>query len=150
MEKSFRQYSALLSENDDENRFISCNGKVLRGSFDHFKDRGAIQILSAFLSDTHIISTHEEIATKTDEIPMAQSLIESLGLIGHIFTSDALRCQEKTLRTAKKTGNDIIVQVKGDQKTLDTDMNNPTNEPEDLDDLIYYIICEKDDIEIAE
>ncbi len=118
LEKSFRQYSALLSENDNENRFISCDGKVLRGSFDHFRDRRAIQILSAFLSDTHIISAHEEIAAKTNEIPMAQSLIEALGLTGHIFTFDALRCQEKTLRTAKKTGNDIIVQVKGDQKTL--------------------------------
>ncbi len=28
LEKSFRQYSALLAESDDENRFISCDGKV--------------------------------------------------------------------------------------------------------------------------
>ncbi len=29
-----------------------------------------------------------------------------------------MHCQEKTLKTAKETGNDVIVQVKGNQKTL--------------------------------
>ncbi|MDM8544568.1 hypothetical protein QUF90_26110 [Desulfococcaceae bacterium HSG9] len=73
---------------------------MLRGGFDHFKDRKAVQIPSAFLSDGHIIIAHEEIAAETDEIPTAQSLMKALGLHGHIFTFDALHCQEKTLRTA--------------------------------------------------
>ena len=100
LEKSFRQYSAILAENDNRNRLISCDGKVLRGGFDHFKDLKAVLIQSAFLSDSHIIPAHEEIATKTDEIPTAQCLIEALGLTGYIFTFDALHCQEKTLRIA--------------------------------------------------
>ncbi len=85
LEKSFRQYSAKLAESDNESRFISSDGKVLRGSFDHFKDQKAVQILSAFLSDSHIISAHETIAAKTNEIPTAQSLIEALGLTGSPF-----------------------------------------------------------------
>jgi len=100
LEKCFRQYSAILAEGDDLKRFISCDGKVLRGSFDHFKDRKAVQVLSAFLSDKNIILAHEEIAAKTNEIPAAQILIKALGLSGCIFTFDALHCQEKTLRTA--------------------------------------------------
>jgi len=134
LEKSFRQYSALLAESDDENRFISCDGKVLRGSFDHFKDHKAVQILSAFLSNSHIILAHEVIATKTNEIPTAQNLIEALGLTGHIFTFDALHCQEKTLRTAKRTGNDVIVQVKANQKTLlgDSEAISETEMPDDI------------------
>ncbi len=47
--------------------------------------------------------------------------MEELGLSGYIFTFDALHCQEKTLETAKETGNDVIVQVKGNQKTLFND-----------------------------
>jgi predicted transposase YbfD/YdcC len=117
LEQSFTEYSARLAENDVQKQFIGCDGKVLRGSFDHFKDQKAIQILSAFVSHSHLILAHQEIATKTNEIPMAQALMEKLGLSGYIFTFDALHCQEKTLQTAQVTGSEVIVQVKGNQKT---------------------------------
>jgi len=121
LEQSFRQYSQVLATSDNEKQFIGCDGKVLRGSFDHFKDHKAVQILSAFVSDSHLILAHEEIATKTNEIPMAQALMKKLGLSGYIFTFDALHCQEKTLQIAKESGNEAIVQVKGNQKTLVND-----------------------------
>ena len=94
LEQSFRQYSQVLAENDAEKQFVGCDGKVLRGSFDHFQDQKAVQILSAFASNTDIILAHEEIASKTNEIPTAQLLMEQLGLVGHIFTFDALHCQK--------------------------------------------------------
>ena len=94
LEQSFRQYSAVLVEKDGPERFIGCDGKVLRGSFDRFQDKKAVQILSAFASDSQIILAHEEIATKTNEIPTAQMLMEELGLSGYIFTFDALHCQK--------------------------------------------------------
>lgn len=105
-------------------RFIAGDGKVLRGSFDRFADQKAIQILSAFLTDSRIILAHEEIIAKTNEIPIAQELMSELGLSGYIFTFDALHCQEKTLQAAKDTGNEVIVQVKGNQKTLLSDCQN--------------------------
>ncbi len=92
--------------------------------FDHFKDQKAAQILSAFLSQSQIILAHEEIARKTNEIPTAQTLMTELGLSGYIFTFDALHCQEKTLATAQATGNEVIVQVKENQKTLFKDCQN--------------------------
>jgi predicted transposase YbfD/YdcC len=118
MEEQFREYSAELAENSAGKRFVGFDGKVLRGSFDHFKDQRAVQILSAFLNDCNIILAHEEIAEKTNEIPTAQELIKTLGLSGYIFTFDAINCQEKTLEAAKETGNDVVVQVKENQKTL--------------------------------
>jgi predicted transposase YbfD/YdcC len=121
LEQSFRQYSQELAKSDSQKQFIGCDGKVLRGSFDHFKDHKAVQILSAFISDSRLILAHEEVATKTNEIPTAQRLMAELGLSGYIFTFDALHCQEKTLETAKETGNDVIVQVKANQKTLFND-----------------------------
>ena len=121
IEKQFRQYSESLVNSDTEKRFIAFDGKVLRGSFDHFKDQKAIQILSAFVTDSRIILAHEEIAEKTNEIPTAQELIVKLDLSGCVFTFDAINCQEKTLIAAKDTGNDVIVQVKENQKTLFND-----------------------------
>ncbi len=94
LEQNFRQYSAVLNEKDEQKQFIGCDGKVLRGSFDHFQDQKAVQILSAFASDSQIILAHEEIATKTNEIPTAQTLMKELGLSGYIFTFDALHCQK--------------------------------------------------------
>lgn len=121
LEACFREYSAQLSENEDGKWFVAFDGKVLRGSFDHFNDQKAIQVLSAFITDEKIILAHEEIEAKTNEIPSAQDLMQRLGLSGCIFTFDALHCQEKTLQIAQATGNDVIVQVKANQETLFND-----------------------------
>lgn len=118
LEAGFREYSEFLASDDTVKRFVSVDGKVLRGSFDHFQDQKAIQVVSAFLADRRIILAHEEIARKTNEIPTAQALMTELGLTNCIFTFDALNCQEQTLEVAKETGNDVIVQVKSNQKTL--------------------------------
>lgn len=95
LERSFRKYSASLTNHDEQKLFVGYDGKVLRGSFDHFQDQKAIQVLSAFVADDCIILAHEEIETKTNEIPTAQILMEKLGLSDCIFTFDALHCQKK-------------------------------------------------------
>jgi hypothetical protein len=86
IEQSFREYSTFLAQSNLEKRFVSFDGKVLRGSFDHFQDQKAIQVLSAFIPGCRIILAHEEIARKTNEIPTAQELILELGLSDYIFT----------------------------------------------------------------
>jgi predicted transposase YbfD/YdcC len=133
LEDCFRAYSADLVAQDTRTQCVSFDGKVVRGSFDHFRDQKAIQVFSAFLGDPRIILAHEEIAEKTNEIPTAQDLILKLGLSGYLFTFDALHCQTKTLETAKDTGNDVIVQVKENQKTLFNDCQTlaQTTSPQD-------------------
>lgn len=118
LEQNFRDYSEIIAHDQTEKRLVSFDGKVLRGSFDHFHDQKAIQVLSAFLTGSRIILAHEEIDRKTNEIPTAQELMQKLGLLECIFTFDAINCQTNTLEVAKETGNDVIVQVKGNQKTL--------------------------------
>ncbi len=118
LENAFRKHSSKLMEETGNLSFISFDGKVLRGSFDHFNDQKAVQCLSAFLTDSKIIIAHREIDVKSNEIPAAKELIIQLGLENKIFTFDAMHCQEKTLKAAKKSGNDAIVQVKKNQKTL--------------------------------
>ena len=95
LEEQFRAYSDALTGEPAHQRVIAFDGKVLRGSFDRFQDQKAIQILSAFLTESNIILAHEEIANKTNEIPTAQELITALGLSHCIFTFDAMHCQKK-------------------------------------------------------
>jgi predicted transposase YbfD/YdcC len=61
---------------------------------------------------------HEEVECKTNEIPVAQKLIPELGIKDAVFTSDAINCQLKTIDTVKASDNNIIVQVKSNQKNL--------------------------------
>src|SRR4029079_385116 len=74
--------------------FVAIDGKTLRGSFDAFADRKAAHVLSAFAVDHRIILAHEVVEEKSNEIPAVQSLIETLGLTGRVFTIDAMHCQK--------------------------------------------------------
>lgn len=96
LERVLRTYGKAVTKNDRRKRvLVALDGKVLRGSFDRFHDQGAIQVLSAFLTDEKIILAHEEIEEKTNEIPVAQQLLPALGLQDALFTLDALHCQKK-------------------------------------------------------
>ena len=76
-------------------QFIALDGKALRGSASRLEDMKARHIVSAFDQQGLIVLGHVEVAEKSNEIPAAQALIESLGLQGRVFTMDALHCQKK-------------------------------------------------------
>ena len=99
LEKAFREHSKILMQldkKDNEMLCISCDGKTLRGSFDHFHDQKAVQIFSAFVSNSKIILGHKEIKKdKTNEIPKMQEMIKELKLSNCLFTADAMHCQKK-------------------------------------------------------
>ena len=57
----------------------------------------AVQVLSAFATDTAVVLAHIDIAEKSNEIPAAQKLLAELGVAGGaIVTLDALHCQKNT------------------------------------------------------
>lgn len=102
----------------DELVVLSSDGKVVLNSYDHYKGVKAIQDLSIYSHDHNIILAIEKIDGKTNEIPTAQRLIPELGITGALFTFDAMNCQFKTLDILAESGNDTIVQVKGNQEVL--------------------------------
>ena len=55
---------------------------------------------------------------KESEIPIVRNLIKMLDLEGITFTLDALHCQKETLKIISESKNNYIVQVKGNQSTL--------------------------------
>ena len=99
IEACFRAYSQSLLNMDISNTEIgvAVDGKVLRGSYDHFEDKKAIQVLSFFETGQGLILAHEVIDEKTNEIPVFQRLIQELGLKNVVYTLDALHCQKKLL-----------------------------------------------------
>jgi hypothetical protein len=98
LERAFRVHGQQLWEpraESDAPPVIALDGKALRGSFDRFQDQKAAQILSAFCQRERLILGHLPVSSKTNEIPVAQQLIEELGLQGCLYTLDALHCQKK-------------------------------------------------------
>jgi predicted transposase YbfD/YdcC len=134
LERIFREYGGFLLKEKPAGAFVHCDGKTLRGSYDKANDIKPLHLLSAFAGGCGIILGHKKIDEKSNEIPAARKLIEELGLSGRIFTFDALHCQEKTLQAAAETGNDVIVQVKKNQKTLlhDCETVADTSVPDDV------------------
>lgn len=100
LESSFRAYTQSLIDGARTNSIatIAFDGKTLRGSYDHFQDKRAMQILSMFRTEDKLILAHEVIDQKTNEIPMVQKLLEDIGLEGYYYTMDALHCQKKLLK----------------------------------------------------
>lgn len=95
LETCFREYTRSLERDETEGLIsVAFDGKVLKKSFDRFNDREAIAILSCFETGSDIILAHEKVSSKTNEIPVAQDLIASLGLGDVVHTLDALHCQK--------------------------------------------------------
>ena len=98
VEVAFRRHASLLqaARGTPGKGSIALDGKTLRGSFDNFHDRAAMQVLSAFATDTSLVLAHVDIDDKSNEIPAAQRLLTELGVAeGAIITLDALHCQKK-------------------------------------------------------
>jgi len=82
-------------------RVVAFDGKTLRGSYDHFTDKKATHLVSAFDVETALVLGHIEIDDKSNEIPAVERLIGELGLAGCVVTVDAMHCQ-KNLPTCRQ------------------------------------------------
>ena len=82
LELAFREHAAGLLDCPDQDAsapaVVAIDGKTLRGSFDAFHDRKAAHVLSAFAADGQIILAHLAVSQKSNEIPAAQEMIESV------------------------------------------------------------------------
>jgi hypothetical protein len=80
LEAAFRAHSQALlaAQGEGAGRCIAFDGKVLRGSFDHFADQRAAQRLGALAQTEQIIVAHISIAEDSNEIPAVQQLIAEL------------------------------------------------------------------------
>jgi len=96
VEQVFRRHAAILHEKSSPQgqRHIAIDGKALRHSFDHFHDRKAAHVLSAFASDAALVLAHLDCDEKSNEIPAVQALLRELGLEQALLTVDAMHCQK--------------------------------------------------------
>lgn len=82
---------------------VCFDGKALRGSFSHIKDKRAQGVFSAFSACKNIVLAHLPLSDgKSHEISAMQEFLETLDLKDVVVTADAIHCQKKHLSMQRK------------------------------------------------
>jgi predicted transposase YbfD/YdcC len=99
----------IMRENVKElGEIIAVDGKSIRSTARKGKPYSALQILSAYCTESAVILGQRSItqADKTNEIPVFQEMLETLDIRGKTITADAMHCQIKTCeKIIEKCGN---------------------------------------------
>lgn len=95
---------------------LAIDGKTLRGSYGD--GQKAVQLLSVVVHQEGTVLAQKKISDKTNEIPVAQALLQELNINGTVITLDALGTQTKTADVIVKGGADYVMTVKDNQEKL--------------------------------
>ena len=93
-------------------QWISVDGKAIKGTKQKEEDKKLAHLVSFFTSDSKEVIIARKTASKSNEIPLVQEMMEEFPLKEFVLTMDALHCQTETLKAIKDSGNDYVVQVK--------------------------------------
>ena len=111
---------------------IAVDGKAIRSTAKPNQPHSALQVISAYLTESGVVLAQEKINKKTNEIPVFQEMLGYLDVKGKIVTADAMHCQKATCTLINKKGGDYLVGLKNNQKNLYEDVSfffqNITNE----------------------
>jgi hypothetical protein len=124
LENIFRRW-AMQFISIDKGDWISIDGKAINGTVVNAQDKmqSFVSLVTVFVNKKkQVLSVGKIDTNKESEIQTVQNLINMLDLQGVIFTLDALHCQTKTVETIVSSKNDYVINVKGNQKKLLTDV----------------------------
>lgn len=96
--------------------WVSVDGKAIRGTRQKEEDRKLAHMVSFFRNDSQEVLMQRRTASRSNEIPLVQEMLQTLGIENLILTMDAMHCQSETLEGIKASGNDYVVGVKENQK----------------------------------
>lgn len=97
-------------------RVIAFDGKTLRGARDAAGN--LVHLLAGLCQHTGTVVAQLAVGSKTNEIPLLTSLLETIDITGAIITADALHCQRGTADYIAGRGGHYIFTVKDNQPTL--------------------------------
>jgi len=79
----------------EKKQWVSIDGKAIKGTKQKEEDLKLAHLVTFFNSDSKEIVLARKTATKSNEIPLVQEMIETFPFKDMIFTLDALHCQKK-------------------------------------------------------
>jgi predicted transposase YbfD/YdcC len=107
-----------LRGQDGKPIFIAMDGKTMRGSYSNADKSDMLHIVSAWASQQGITLGQTAVDSKSNEITAIPELLQILELKGAIVSIDAMGCQCDIAAKIVQGGGDYVLQVKGNQPTL--------------------------------
>ena len=122
---------------------IAVDGKAIRSTSKEGKAHSALQILTAYLTESNVVIGQEAIHNKTNEIPVFQSMLNLLDIRGKIITADAMHCQKETCKKIIEAGGHYVFGLKENQKSLFEDVSLFINSPINSGSIEKFTVSEK-------
>lgn len=119
--------------------FIAIDGKTLRGSYNKKDEKAAIHMVSAWSNLNSYVLGQLKTEEKSNEITAIPELLKLIDIEESIVTIDAMGTQKKIASEIKKQKGDYILQVKGNQPTLEKEIVEIFEKHLDSDNVKSYI-----------
>jgi len=97
---------------------VAIDGKTLRRSFNRADGKGAIHVVSAWMSANRMVLGQLKTEEKSNEITAIPELLKLLEIKGAIVTIDAMGCQKAIVETIREREADYCLTVKENQPSL--------------------------------
>jgi len=124
---------ASLRDQDGKPIFLPIDGKTMRGSYTKADKSDMLHIVSAWASAQGITLGQVAVDSKSNEITAIPQLLEMLELHGAIVSIDAMGCQREIAAKIVSGSGDYVLQVKGNQATLQKAIEASFTEADDVD-----------------
>ena len=105
-----------------EGNILAVDGKSIRRTVKDGHPHSALQILTAYLTESGVVLGQKTIHEKTNEIPVFQEMLDYMNISGKIITADAMHCQKETCRKISKKHGDYVFGLKENNKHLYDDV----------------------------
>jgi len=108
----------IMRENfKNSGEIIAFDGKAIRSTSKKGEPHSALQIMTAYLTQSGVVLGQEAIREKTNEIPIMQEMLELIDIKGKIITADAMHCQSATCEKIIDKGGNYLFGLKENQKS---------------------------------
>jgi len=101
---------------------IAIDGKTARRSHDRGVGKAAIQMVSAWAAETHLVLAQRHVKEHSNEQTALPFLLEQLDLAGCIVSIDAIGCLPKIAKQIKEQDGEYVLALKANQGTMYQDV----------------------------
>lgn len=103
---------------------VAIDGKSVRRSAERGIGKGAIQMVSAWATESRLVLAQTKVDAKSNEITALPGLLEQLAITGCIVTIDAMGCQRQIAQQIVDQSGDYVLSLKANQGSLHEDVQD--------------------------
>ena len=122
---------------------VAVDGKSICRTHKDGYPHSALQILTAYLTESGVVLGQQSIQSKTNEIPVFQDMLDYLDVSDKIITADAMHCQKETCHKIVHKGGNYVFGLKENHKLLYDDIKLYLSDSFNSDILETYRTIEK-------